>query len=81
MSTKVISWTYLFRKQLDGVLGKTIPKYWVPLYTMVSFRSDIHYADCIKNEQRQKKILRGVEFSLLTAGAVGLAAFLSRRLK
>jgi kynurenine 3-monooxygenase len=65
MSTKVISSAYLFRKTLDGLLGKAIPSLWVPLYTMVSFRGDIPYGQCIKREERQQRILKGIEASIL----------------
>lgn len=70
MSTKVISSSYLFRKTLDGFLGKMIPKYWVPLYTMVSFRGDIPYSECVKRETRQQKILKSVEWGLITVAAI-----------
>lgn len=70
MSTKVMSPSYLFRKQIDGVLGKLFPDYWIPLYTMVSFRADISYSDCIRIEKRQEKVLHKVEKGLL-AGTLG----------
>lgn len=72
MSTKVISQLYLFRKTLDGILGKLIPDYWVPMYSMVSFRADIPYSQCIEREKRQTSILKGVEFLSITAIAVGI---------
>lgn len=66
MSTKVISQAYLFRKALDGFLGRVIPQYWVPLYTMVSFRGDIPYSECIRREKRQRRILKCIEFSTVS---------------
>lgn len=70
MSTKVISHAYLFRKTLDGILGKLIPKYWIPLYTMVSFRGDIPYSQCVEREERQQKILKCIEFGSITLCAI-----------
>lgn len=78
MSTKVISQLYLFRKTLDGVLGRLIPDYWVPMYTMVSFRADIPYSKCIERESKQTKILKGVEFLSITAIALGVYYKFSR---
>lgn len=71
MSTKVVSSAYLFRKTLDGVLGRLLPSYWVPLYTMVSFRSDIPYSQCIRREQKQQKILKCIEFGVVALAAAG----------
>ena len=70
MSTKVISSAYLFRKTLDSLLGKLLPKYWIPLYTMVSFRGDIPYSECIRREKRQQTILKIVETSLIGMCAI-----------
>ncbi|GMM31478.1 kynurenine 3-monooxygenase [Martiniozyma asiatica (nom. inval.)] len=72
MSTKVMSQLYLFRKTLDGVLGRIIPQYWVPMYSMVSFRHDIPYSQCISREKRQTLILKAIELGALSA--IGLAA-------
>lgn len=79
MSSHVTSSLYLFRKTLDGVLGRMIPAWWVPMYTMVSFRADISYTDCILREKRQDRILKAAEAA--TVGALALAAWLkfSRR--
>lgn len=74
MSTKVISQLYLFRKTLDGVLGRLIPDYWVPMYTMVSFRADIPYSECVRREKKQTAILKGVELLSITAIALGVYA-------
>lgn len=70
MSTKVISSAYLFRKTLDGILGKMIPSKWIPLYTMVSFRGDIPYSECIRQEKRQQTILKAIEFTIISIAAV-----------
>ncbi|ODV87726.1 hypothetical protein CANARDRAFT_5040 [[Candida] arabinofermentans NRRL YB-2248] len=81
MSTKVTSSLYLLRKKLDYILGKCVPQYWIPLYTMVSFRSDINYSKAIRTEKRQRMILKSVEFSLLSFGLIGAAHLASRKLR
>lgn len=74
MSTKVIDPFYLIRKKIDYVLGKYangVLFLWVPMYTMISFRSDIRYSDAVRAERRQDTILSCVQY----AGVVGLAAY------
>jgi kynurenine 3-monooxygenase len=73
MSTKVVSQAYLFRKTLDGLLGRVFPQSWIPLYTMVSFRGDIPYAEAIKRENFQQRVLKWVEYGVL--GACAYAAY------
>lgn len=70
MSTKVTSSAYLFRKTLDAFLGRAIPSKWIPLYTMVSFRGDIPYSQCIQREKRQQKILKFIEFGIIGVCAI-----------
>ncbi|KAH3663572.1 hypothetical protein OGAPHI_004973 [Ogataea philodendri] len=79
MSSDVTSSLYLFRKKLDGVLGRLIPEKWVPLYTMVSFRSDISYSKAIEQSQKQQKVLKWTEWSVLGAAACGAAFYFSRK--
>lgn len=77
MSTKVISSAYLFRKTLDGILGRMIPSLWVPMYTMVSFRGDIPYRECIRRERRQTRILKAIEWSVIAT--IGISAYFKWR--
>lgn len=70
MSTKVISSAYLLRKTLDSFLGRLIPQYWIPLYTMVSFRGDIPYSQCVRREKTQQKILKCIELGSITVVAI-----------
>ncbi|GMF50258.1 hypothetical protein BVG19_g2016 [[Candida] boidinii] len=79
MSHKVNSSLFLFRKKLDGLLGRLIPNYWIPLYTMVSFRGDISYSDAIKRSHKQDKILKSVEFSLITLSIIGMVKYFNRK--
>lgn len=76
MRDKVTSMTYLMRKKLDGILSKTLKDYWLPLYTMVSFRPDIPYSEAVRREawqanfvQNVVRVTTGIAF---TATAVGL---------
>lgn len=80
MSSKVVDPFFLLRKKLDYVLGKYcngVLFQWIPLYSMISFRADIPYSRAIAIEQRQKKILKRVEYftigSILTIGIVQAA--------
>ena len=66
MSSNVSSSFHLLSKKLDNVLSKALGDYWLPLYTMVSFRSDIPYSQAIKKNKRQRKILAVLELSVLT---------------
>lgn len=74
MSSKVTSPMFLFRKKIDSLLGKYgNGKYfrWIPMYTMISFRSDIKYSDAVKIEERQSRILQNIEYGVL--GTLALA--------
>lgn len=75
MRHSVTSPWYLLRKKLDGMLAKTLPgDMWLPLYTMVSFRSDISYSKAVKTEKRQRKILNQMGGGLVTAGTLAIAS-------
>ncbi|KAG7883425.1 hypothetical protein KL938_002662 [Ogataea parapolymorpha] len=81
MSSDVTSSIYLFRKKLDGVLGRLMPQHWIPLYTMVSFRSDISYSDAVKFSQKQQRILKWAEWGAVGSILAGSALYLARRSK
>ncbi|KAJ1799736.1 kynurenine 3-monooxygenase, mitochondrial precursor, partial [Coemansia sp. RSA 2399] len=70
MRAKVVDYTYLFRKHLEGFLHWLFPRSVIPLYTMVSFTS-IPYATVVRRWQRQSIWLH----RLTKAAAVGLGAF------
>lgn len=48
---------FLLRKKIEAKLHEAFPDKWIPLYTMVTFRDDIHYADAWSTGQQQKKIM------------------------
>ncbi|KAJ1736988.1 kynurenine 3-monooxygenase, mitochondrial precursor [Coemansia sp. Benny D160-2] len=52
MRAKVVSYTYLLRKHLEGFLHRMFPRSIIPLYTMVSFTS-IPYSTVVRRWQRQ----------------------------
>ncbi|KAJ2415666.1 kynurenine 3-monooxygenase, mitochondrial precursor [Coemansia sp. RSA 2530] len=52
MRSRVVSYSYLLRKQLEGLLHRLFPTVVIPLYTMVSFTS-IPYAAVIRQWDRQ----------------------------
>ncbi|ODV59623.1 FAD-dependent oxidoreductase [Ascoidea rubescens DSM 1968] len=66
MSSNVNSSIHLLSKRLDNGLSKILGDYWLPLYTMVSFRSDISYSQAIKINKRQYRILSTLQLSLLS---------------
>lgn len=72
MSHKVTSTLFLFRKQVDFLLTYLLKDKWLPLYTMVSFRSDIPYHSAIKIFQRQDRILHWIQNTLLAATTFGV---------
>lgn len=81
MSSKVVSRRYLVRKKIDEVLGKLAHgKWWIPMYTMISFRGDISYSDAVNREKRQGSILKGIELGFYT-GAILVAANIFHRLR
>lgn len=73
MSTKVIDPFYLFRKKIDHFLGKYVHGRvftWIPMYTMISFRGDISYAEAVRIEKRQKQVLNWIEYITLGSAVV-----------
>ncbi|CDK29291.1 unnamed protein product [Kuraishia capsulata CBS 1993] len=73
MSHKVVSPWFLLRKKVDALLCRTLGDRWLPLYTMVSFRGDIGYAEAIRREELHERILKKLEFGALAAVIFGLS--------
>ncbi|KAJ2556417.1 kynurenine 3-monooxygenase, mitochondrial precursor [Coemansia sp. RSA 1933] len=71
MRAKVVGYTYLLRKHLEGFLHRLFPRRVIPLYTMVSFTS-IPYATVVRRWQRQSAWLRGLVKAVV--GAMGAIA-------
>lgn len=51
---------FLLRKKIEARLHQLFPEQWIPLYTMVTFRSDIRYSEAYSIGQKQKRIMDGV---------------------
>ena len=60
MRESVVSTSYRMRKKLDGILSRSLKDYWLPLYTMVSFRPDIPYSEAVRRERLQANIVRNI---------------------
>ncbi|KAJ1964810.1 kynurenine 3-monooxygenase, mitochondrial precursor [Dipsacomyces acuminosporus] len=78
MRSKVVSYSYLFRKRLEGILHRIFPEKIIPLYTMVSFTS-IPYSAVIERWNRQTLWLYRSTCAV-TAAAIFAAGILSARL-
>lgn len=76
MRQSVTSTSYKLRKKLDGVLSRSLKDYWLPLYTMVSFRPDIPYSEAVRREAWQANFVKNVvswsTAIAVTATAVGI---------
>lgn len=80
MSSKVTSVGYLFKKRIDYFLGMYCNGrffQWLPLYTMISFRSDVPYSRAIQIAKRQDKILNIIQLSSASAILIFAAAKMS----
>lgn len=69
MSHNVTSTRFLIRKQMDAVMHRILGDRWLPLYTMVSFRGDIRYSDCVKRSKVQSFMLTNMEVGIYSAAA------------
>ncbi|TKY86560.1 hypothetical protein EX895_004709 [Sporisorium graminicola] len=57
MAHSVVSWPYLMRKKLDGLLMSVLPSsMWSSLYAMTTF-SNLPYSTVVKTEKRQQSII------------------------
>lgn len=73
MSHKVNSKLFLLKKQIDFMLTRILKDRWLPLYTMISFRSDISYSKAVKTHQRQNKILGYIQTAVVGLVLLGAA--------
>ncbi|MBM4187675.1 MAG: FAD-dependent monooxygenase [Gemmatimonadetes bacterium] len=76
MRDHVASKGFLLKKQFEQLLHKLFPRYFVPLYSMISF-SLIPYATARARAQAQARTLRriGVGLVILALGIVGWSLF------
>jgi kynurenine 3-monooxygenase len=59
MRDKVGSWLFRMRKRVAILLNKVLPRWYVPLYTMIEF-TRIPYAEARRRARRQDWIVRGI---------------------
>lgn len=82
MRHSVVSTPYLLRKKLDAFLSGSLGNYWLPLYTMVTFRPDISYSEALSRETKQAKIVRDILYygtgAVAVTGAVVVAKVLRK---
>lgn len=72
MSHNVTLTRFVLRKKADALLHMVFGDRWLPLYTMVSFRGDIRYSECVSRSKVQSALLTQVEL-----GVVGVAAYVA----
>lgn len=48
---------FLLRKKIESKIHALYPDKWIPLYSMVTFKDDLGYADAYQAGQRQKQIM------------------------
>jgi kynurenine 3-monooxygenase len=71
MRDHVASRTFLMKKRLEKTLHRLFPRWFVPLYSMVTF-SRTPYAEAVRRDRKQWAALRRV--AIVAAAAVALAA-------
>ncbi len=77
MRDRVASPLFRFEKRLQALLHRLFPRWFVPLYTMISF-SRIPYAAARRRARLQARVVRGV-LALVAALAFGAALWLQFR--
>ena len=70
MRDHVASKTFLLKKKVEHVLNRVFRRFYLPLYTMITF-TRIPYADAVRKERRQRRLL------LWSLGAVALLVILT----
>jgi kynurenine 3-monooxygenase len=74
MRDHVGSGGFLWKKRTERVLARLFPRWFVPLYSMVSF-SRVPYADAVRRARRQNRVLR-VVFGALPVIILLIVSFL-----
>jgi kynurenine 3-monooxygenase len=72
MRDRVGSRLFVLRKKLDVLLHALLPRWYLPLYTMVEF-TRIPYADALHRARRQERIVVGIGLLLLVLAVVWCA--------
>jgi kynurenine 3-monooxygenase len=74
MRDRVSSRAFLLRKKAEGLLHRLFPRWYLPLYTLVTF-TRTPYADAVRRARIQGQLVAAV-FALLGLGLVVLAGWL-----
>jgi len=64
LSEHVLQLRYLARKWLDFTLAKAFPGKWAPLYAAITFDTETPYAEVVKRDRRQARIVRSASMLL-----------------
>jgi kynurenine 3-monooxygenase len=73
MRDHVASPQFLFKKKVEKILHRLMPRSFVPLYTMISF-SRVPYADAVARAARQDRVLKAVTLALVVVVLLLLVA-------
>lgn len=76
MRDRVASRAFLARKQLEKTLQRAFPRWFVPLYSMVTF-SRIPYGDAVARDRRQWLVVKLAAFAAVTIVIAALAMLLA----
>lgn len=76
MCSSVTKTSFKARKYLDNLLSRVLGDYWLPLYTMVSFREDVRYSEALARSKRQNKMIDNFVTLATGAASIGVSAAL-----
>uniref|UniRef100_A0A0K0E3L4 Kynurenine 3-monooxygenase n=1 Tax=Strongyloides stercoralis TaxID=6248 RepID=A0A0K0E3L4_STRER len=74
----VNKWGYKIRKKFDLKMNKYFPKFWIPLYSMVSF-TQIPYSEVVKKRAWQDNIISKSQKIISIIGAITIGAIIIRK--
>jgi kynurenine 3-monooxygenase len=78
MRDHVASKRFLWKKKTEKILHRLLPRWYLPLYTMVTF-SRIPYADAVRRAESQNRTIRRFLMGAAAVGALIVAALLLGR--
>ncbi len=67
MRDRVSSRAFLLKKRFDILLHKLLPRWYLPLYTLVTF-TRMPYADALRRARQQDRMIRALGWSILVVG-------------
>lgn len=76
MRDLVASRTFLARKKLEEALHRVFPRWFVPLYSMVTF-SRLPYGEAVARDRRQRLVVKLAAFAAVTIVIAALAMLLA----